>query len=428
MSRSASADLFGRLERAAAGEDREAREQLLLLRSRAGRSSTRSSRAASAGGDRRRDRPSRRSRRWRAARGSVQAESAFARAAASSTASGQVVEPRAELGDLLGRLRACARSQKRATASGCGERRYRVLDLALTRRSSRLVTSSVRLGQAARSDESSGAASITCSRLSSRSSISRSPMCSARPSFAPSVWEIVSVTSAGSRSEASPTQKTPALYSGTSVAAASSASRVLPEPPGPVSVTSRAPPRSRRAPRRARARARRTSSRDAAGSCSRSSSAAGSSPRRAGRSRPRSAMSFSRCSPRSRERVARRRARAVVGRERRPGRRGRPRRPARRGGRRRRRSPPRSASGVPVCRPTRTWIGPGGERLGHAPPPRPAPRRGREGEEERVALRVDLDPAWRAQASRIRRRCSASASAYASAPSSCSSSSSPRRP
>ena len=66
-------------------------------------------------------------------------------------------------------------------------------------------------------------------------------MCSARPSFAPRVWAIVSVTSAGSRRAASPTQKTPALYSGTSVEAASSASRVLPEPPGPVSVTSRAP-------------------------------------------------------------------------------------------------------------------------------------------------------------------------------------------
>ena len=66
-------------------------------------------------------------------------------------------------------------------------------------------------------------------------------MCSARPSLAPSVCAIVSVTSAGSRSVASPTQKTPALYSGTSSAAASIASRVLPVPPGPVSVTRRAP-------------------------------------------------------------------------------------------------------------------------------------------------------------------------------------------
>ena len=59
--------------------------------------------------------------------------------------------------------------------------------------------------------------------------------------MAPSVCEIVSVTSAGSLSDASPTQKTPALNSGTSSAAASIASRVLPEPPGPESVTSRLP-------------------------------------------------------------------------------------------------------------------------------------------------------------------------------------------
>ncbi len=48
-------------------------------------------------------------------------------------------------------------------------------------------------------------------------------------------------------------------------------------------------------------------------------------------------------------------------------------------------------------------------------------RRRGEREEERVALRVHLDAAPAAQASRITRRCSARASAYASAPSSCSS-------
>jgi hypothetical protein len=99
-----------------------------------------------------------------------------------------------------------------------------------------------RFGQAPTKRESSGAASMTCSRLSSRRSIFRSPMCSTRPSLAPSTCTIVSVTSAGSRSEPSPTQKTPALYSGTTDAAASIASRVLPEPPGPVRVRIRAPP------------------------------------------------------------------------------------------------------------------------------------------------------------------------------------------
>ena len=78
----------------------------------------------------------------------------------------------------------------------------------------------------------------------SRSS-SRSPMCSARPFLAPSVWAIVSETSAGSRRASSPTQKTPALYSVTIEAAVSMARRVLPEPPGPVSVTRRAPPATR---------------------------------------------------------------------------------------------------------------------------------------------------------------------------------------
>ena len=44
-------------------------------------------------------------------------------------------------------------------------------------------------------------------------------------------------------------------------------------------------------------------------------------------------------------------------------------------------------------------------------------RRGREREEEGVTLRIDLDSALAAHASRITRRCSASASAYPSAPS-----------
>ncbi len=109
----------------------------------------------------------------------------------------QVVETSAELGDLP------------ASGEASGGTSYSTSPW--TRRSSRLVTSRVRLGQRSRRAESSGAASITCSRLSRRSSISRSPMCSASPSLAPRVCEIVSVTRAGSRREASPTQKTPAL-------------------------------------------------------------------------------------------------------------------------------------------------------------------------------------------------------------------------
>ena len=60
-----------------------------------------------------------------------------------------------------------ARSQKRETASGSASGGTGYSTSPCTRRSSRLVTRSVRLGQAPRSDESSGAASITCSTLSS---------------------------------------------------------------------------------------------------------------------------------------------------------------------------------------------------------------------------------------------------------------------
>ena len=142
--------------------------------------------------------------------------SAFVRAAASSTASGR--SSRRRQSSAISSLgSSCARSQKSETASSLGERGHRVLDLALDAQqlAARDEQRQVRTGR--EEPESSGAQSITCSRLSSRSSSSRSPMCSARPSLAPSVWAIVSVTSAGSRSVASPTQKTPALYSGTSV-------------------------------------------------------------------------------------------------------------------------------------------------------------------------------------------------------------------
>ena len=217
-------------------------------------------------------------------------------------------------------------------------------------------------------------------------------MCSARPSFAPSVCEIVSVTSAGSRSEASPTQKTPALYSGTSVRGGlERESRVLPEPPGPGERDADARRRRcARAPLRARPLCPRRSSPDAAGSCWRSSSAAGRSRPRAGRSRPRSAMSFSRCSPRS---VSSSSTSAAVAAERTTW-------------------PPCDGRGdaggeVDVVadvallgqqRRPRVQADPhldraGGERLGHRRRRRDRARRGREREEERVALRVHLDAA-----------------------------------
>ena len=267
------------------------------------------------------------------------------------------------------------------------------------RNSSRLVTSSVRLGQRDRSVESSGAASTTCSMLSRSRSISRSPMCSARPSLAPTVSDIAWSTSAGSRTAASPTQKTPALYSGTSVAAASMASRVFPEPPGPVSVTSLAPPwtlsstaaRSRCRPMKELAGRGRFVFEIVLSGGNRSSPswkiATGSS------------MSFSRCSPSAMSATARRLL-ASQARRTRPARHGRRPQCERRDGRRVRRSPRRS-EGSACCRPMRTRIGPSSSLV--APGGRGCVRRGRESEEEGVSLGVHLDPAWLAQTSRIRR-------------------------
>lgn len=74
-------------------------------------------------------------------------------------------------------------------------------------------------GQLASNAEMLGAASRICSRLSSRSSILFSTMCSAKPSLAPIVWAIVGSNSWGSATDASGTQKTPSSNSPTSSAA-----------------------------------------------------------------------------------------------------------------------------------------------------------------------------------------------------------------
>ena len=200
---------------------------------RAGRTTTRSSPAASAGGRRRRGRPGAGRAAARAARGSARATGRASRAAASSTASGRLSSRRQSSRDRVSRLEPRARAEE-LDRLRLGERRHRVLELAPDAQQL-AAGDEQRAGSGRRSSSaaSSGAASTTCSRLSSSSSISRSPMCSASASCAPSVCAIVSTTSAGSRSAASPTQKTPALNSRTSSAAASIASRVLPEPPGP---------------------------------------------------------------------------------------------------------------------------------------------------------------------------------------------------
>ena len=69
-------------------------------------------------------------------------------------------------------------------------------------------------------------------------------MCAASPSFAPSVCAIVSHDERRVAKRGEPDPEHAGLELGTSSAAASIASRVFPEPPGPVSVTSRAPLRT----------------------------------------------------------------------------------------------------------------------------------------------------------------------------------------
>ncbi len=170
--------------------------------------------------------------------------SAFVRAAASSTASGMSSSRRqsSPIASFEGRPE---RRQNRSTASDPSSGSTSYSTSPCTRRSSREVTTNRRLGHDSTRPPRSGAASITCSMLSISRSISRSPMWLATSCPAPRTWPTVGTTSAGSRREASPTQKTPALNSPTSSAVDSIANLVFPDPPGPVRVTSRAPARTR---------------------------------------------------------------------------------------------------------------------------------------------------------------------------------------
>ena len=104
----------------------------------------------------------------------------------------------------------------------------------------------MRRGHAARSADSAGAQSTTCSRLSSRISMRRSSMCSASGVCAPRVCATVGSTRSGSETAASGAHQTPSSNASPDCAVASSARRVLPAPPGPVRVTSRCSRSSRR--------------------------------------------------------------------------------------------------------------------------------------------------------------------------------------
>ena len=104
-----------------------------------------------------------------------------------------------------------------------------------------------RFGHAASSRATSGAASSSCSRLSSIEQqalvgdVGRNGLLTglAGCSRKPSDWAIVAASRAGSRSGARSQKNTPPGNPSSDSAPTWSASRVLPVPPGPVSVTSR---------------------------------------------------------------------------------------------------------------------------------------------------------------------------------------------
>ena len=185
------------------------------------------------------------------------------RAAANSIAKRQPVQPPADLGDAAG-VAARRRPDRRTgaldeevRAHSVGQRRDGVLLLATQPQRLRLVTSTVTAGMRSRSAERSAAAATTCSKLSSTSSVRLSPRAAASASTgcAPASGAR-GADGVGDRREdeaglgtaASGTKTTPPGNASATVRAASTASRVLPMPPGPMSGDQPAP-RSRAAAR-----------------------------------------------------------------------------------------------------------------------------------------------------------------------------------
>ena len=116
-----------------------------------------------------------------------------------------------------------------------------------TRSGARLVASTRSAATAVRRSATSGAASKTCSKLSSTSNVgvpshaarARLGKSSAVPSNTPRASAIADATNAEFRTAANPTNRTRAP-SDALARASSTANRVFPAPPGPVSVMSRA--------------------------------------------------------------------------------------------------------------------------------------------------------------------------------------------
>ena len=277
---------------------RQSQRTAAALRRRAARTTTRSSRAASLARRRRRGRP-RAGRAARASRSRICAgESTAVRAAASSTASGRSSSRRQSSSIIVGRAPATparaaeeldAPPARRAAAPGYSTSPG-------TRSSSRLGDEHV-AGSGTRSSERGELRAPRRPRARScRASEQQLALADdarrARPSPPSVSRDRGRARAPGRATSARPTQNTPSVKLGTSSAAASIASRVLPEPPGPVSVTSRAPSlrASATTSRQLALAAEERASPAGAGSCSRSSSAAGSrslaeleDPRRLGR-------------------------------------------------------------------------------------------------------------------------------------------------
>ena len=243
------AHLLGRLERAAAGEDRERGEEAAAPPRRAARTTSRAWRAASAGAGRRRGR--RCSRSSRCAEPLEDLRRARARSCAPRRARPRAaaVEPRGTARRSRPRARARERGQNSATASPAGERRQAVLALGL------------HLQALARGDEQRQPRAGGEQRREPRRRVDdllHVVEHEQQPPLADVLGEAVlraeraarssRARTPASRRPARSTQKTPAGNdSARATAAASIASRVLPAPPGPVSVTSRAPPSIQRA-------------------------------------------------------------------------------------------------------------------------------------------------------------------------------------
>ena len=143
------------------------------------------------------------------------------------------------------RRRAAARpSPRRWTPSGA----IGISCSPVTRSGARLVTTNRDRGETRTSSATAAAASRTCSKLSRTSSIERSARNAGSvstadldvPSNRPIVRATSALTSAGSSIVASGTNHAPSAYSASTARAASVATLVLPMPPAPVMVTSRA--------------------------------------------------------------------------------------------------------------------------------------------------------------------------------------------